>query len=423
MSKKSSKKKVNQYIGGGNPEDSENLILCTAQNILIEKNQNNIKKTTITKETIDKATTIFNLSPDIFVLIAKKIVDKRSDLKDFVDAIKFPDETRAQIAAITGQVTGPIFEGSFDHFIKLIQNSIKVFQEMIKDYQTPGWFQFAVKGEAAYPYFVFDNDNVHYKDVGVFLAIGEGRLSLTDTPQNRKFWADDVSDKIKKELCELLAYPKAENIKDVSFSFDGNFVLNLCTVFTSNIIKLYTENSSYKPSIFHELLLYYVKKSQKKPNATSNANTNANSNDTSTENVRELEVFEIKNEVDTLILNLHLDMTNKIYKNLPKFHPKKQLEIVRRISTAYEKFINNYNATNAKLNYENKIKAIQLEIQTDLDSKKSGGQNKTKVTLKELRLKAAQLNIIGRSKMNKAELELALKKQNKKPKSKSRRVP
>ena len=72
-----------------------------------------------------------------------------------------------------------------------------------------------------------------------------------------------------------------------------------------------------------------------------------------------------------------------------------------------------------------KIKQIQNDIKEYLKrwQKPHGGQNKTKVTLKELRLKAAQLNIIGRSKMNKAELELALKKQNKKPKSKSRRVP
>jgi hypothetical protein len=55
-------------------------------------------------------------------------------------------------------------------------------------------------------------------------------------------------------------------------------------------------------------------------------------------------------------------------------------------------------------------------------NKPTGGQNKNKVTLKELRLKAAQLNIIGRSKLNKAELELAMKKQNNKSKSKSRRV-
>ena len=106
-----------------------------------------------------------------------------------------------------------------------------------------------------------------------------------------------------------------------------------------------------------------------------------------------------------------------------------QLKALRRISTAYEEFINKYDEkldetsiNDLVQNYKEKIEKIEKYVKTYITTKTKnihGGKKtkKPKVTLQELRLKAKQLNIIGRSKMNKAELELALKK---KPKSKSR---
>ena len=135
------------------------------------------------------------------------------------------------------------------------------------------------------------------------------------------------------------------------------------------------------------------------------------------------------NKVDKIIKELSLKQTKSIYKNLPNLNPKEQLKVLRRISTAYKNFINEYkeeldekSINDLVQTYINKINKIKQYVETYLTTKNIHGGKKTKkpkVTLQELRLKAKQLNIIGRSKMNKAELELALKK---KPKSKSRQI-
>ena len=127
----------NRHIGGGNPEYSENLILCTAQNIL-ESNEG--ITTTIQEETIQEATTILNLSPDMWVLMAQQIVDKRSCLKNLLNAIKIPVETRAKIAGNVAKNTdkGP---GSFIYFNNLIELYHDSFRKMIDEkYSTLGGF-------------------------------------------------------------------------------------------------------------------------------------------------------------------------------------------------------------------------------------------------------------------------------------------
>ena len=127
----------NRHIGGGNPEEnSENLILCTAQNILEGKEITTI----INNDTIQEATTILNLSPDMWVLMAQQIVDKRSCLKNLLNAIKIPVETRAKIAGNVAKNTdkGP---GSFIYFNNLIELYHDSFRKMIDEkYSTLGGF-------------------------------------------------------------------------------------------------------------------------------------------------------------------------------------------------------------------------------------------------------------------------------------------